>query len=81
MPVSETSIKIFDSVRKWIEPALEAVGQRMDDFDARLKAAPQGLKGDKGEQGPGPTAEEIDSAVVKHFEELKTEFIKGFSGE
>ena len=54
MPISNRAVDIFSSLRQWIEPALEAVGRRLDQFEVRLAAIPAGAKGDTGADGaPG----------------------------
>ena len=54
MPISDRAVDIFSSLKQWIEPSFEAIGRRLDELDARLKAIPAGAKGDTGADGaPG----------------------------
>lgn len=66
MPISETSIKIFSDLKAFVEPALESVGKRLDEFDARLKSIPAGAKGIDGKDAdPEVIRLEVARAVAE----------------
>lgn len=62
--LSESAIGLFTSIKEWIQPTLEQVGKRLDEFDARLKAVPAGAKGEPGANGKDVDPETVRQAIT-----------------
>jgi len=78
MPLADSSIQLFSSIRTWIEPTLKAIGARLEEFDARLTAIPAGLQGPIGPSGkdgspgePGPAGKDLDPLIVTQLIETR----------